>query len=70
MFDWYSAPVASHHTYREVYRWFGEEGLQVEADNNSHCWGLRDYVYFPWSVTVKGRKPRLASGSALSQCAA
>ncbi len=33
IFDWYSAPIATHHTYKEVYRWFDEFKLKVIRDN-------------------------------------
>lgn len=29
IFDWYSAPIATHHTYPEVKDWYDELGLQV-----------------------------------------
>lgn len=32
-FDWYSAPIATHHTYAQVRGWFGELGLSVVATN-------------------------------------
>ena len=34
IFDWYSAPIATHHTYKEVYEWFDELGLEVIRDNS------------------------------------
>lgn len=30
MFDWYSAPVATHHTYKEVADWFLSCGFEIE----------------------------------------
>jgi SAM-dependent methyltransferase len=33
IFDWYSAPIATHHTYDEVKEWFALAGLKVSATN-------------------------------------
>jgi hypothetical protein len=37
MFDWYSAPIATHHTYKEVAQWFRECEFQLL---DTHCHGL------------------------------
>lgn len=35
IFDWYAAPVATHHTYSEVYAWCRDFGLEVVKDCNT-----------------------------------
>jgi SAM-dependent methyltransferase/uncharacterized protein YbaR (Trm112 family) len=63
IYDWYSAPVASHHTYPQVEGWFRELGLQVVATNRSHfsrhAWktAIMKAVHFPMPVTVRGTSP-------------
>jgi SAM-dependent methyltransferase len=66
-FDWYAAPVATHHTYPEVFSWFDELGLRVVADNR-RTWqggkpvrpGLRGRLgrlaWRDWALTVRGEK--------------
>lgn len=53
MYDWYSAPVATHHTYDEVKRWYVENNFENIMTNKS-----KSYNFFikPWSLTVKGKK--------------
>jgi SAM-dependent methyltransferase len=60
IFDWYSAPVATHHTYAEVLGWFGELDLRVVATNErTPVRGLpasiRSVVGSADTVTVRGR---------------
>ena len=33
IFDWYSAPIATHHTYPEVSQWLENFGLEIVATN-------------------------------------
>ncbi len=60
IFDWYAAPVASHHTYAEVERWCAEAGLRVERTNRSFSSSvlvkrfLMRILRYPWPVTVRG----------------
>lgn len=35
IFDWYTAPIATHHTYKEVYRWLEEAKLHLVHDHNA-----------------------------------
>jgi SAM-dependent methyltransferase/uncharacterized protein YbaR (Trm112 family) len=57
IFDWYSAPVATHHTYEEVYTWFDEFGLKVIKDNNTNShFCLKRIISPPLSLTVSGMK--------------
>ena len=53
MYDWYSAPIATHHSYQEVERWFKEEGFTIIKSEKP----LR-YSFFgmPESLTLKGQK--------------
>jgi len=53
MYDWYSAPIATHHTYDEVHDWFAENGFDVTKTNRPK---LKVSFLKPWSVTVKGRR--------------
>jgi SAM-dependent methyltransferase/uncharacterized protein YbaR (Trm112 family) len=53
MYDWYSAPVATHHTHDEVESWFSKNGFEISGTSKSES-----YPPFikPWSITIKGRK--------------
>jgi len=35
IFDWYAAPIATHHTYEEVKWWFDSLGLRIVATNEN-----------------------------------
>ena len=61
IFDWYAAPVASHHTYPEVNGWFQELGLRIadsrEAKNSPKgaiSKLLDPMVRRPSTVTMRG----------------
>ena len=57
VFDWYSAPYASHHTYGEVHGWFRENNCEVMADRNRRKNVIVRLLASPaGGVTVKGRK--------------
>jgi len=58
VFDWYTAPIATHHTYPEVYGWLKEAGLHLVKDHNitRHPW--RKWILPFFFLTVKAqRKP-------------
>lgn len=64
IFDWYSAPCATHHTYPEVCDWFAQAGLAVVATNERSDLGgstirslLRPVAGAATAVTVRGRTP-------------
>jgi SAM-dependent methyltransferase len=62
IFDWYAAPIATHHTYREVLGWFAEMGLPVVRTNEETDLPLKQRIVrpiagLPGIVTVKGRVP-------------
>jgi len=64
IFDWYAAPIATHHTYDEVYGWLRTQGLAVsathqnsEAPRNRVGQLLHSIVGRPQTVTVKAIKP-------------
>lgn len=52
MFDWYSAPVASHHTYEELAVWFKEAGFTIR---DSWPKGMRFFNSI-WGINLKGEK--------------
>lgn len=57
IFDWYAAPVATHHTYAEVKGWFQKWGLTVVQTNEPRR--LRSKIkklIAPTTVTVRGEK--------------
>lgn len=56
VFDWYTAPIATHHTYPEVYHWLDEAGLHLVADHNksNHPW--RKWIVPFFFLTVKAQK--------------
>jgi len=63
MFDWYSAPIATHHTYPEVYSWCKQFGINIKEDLRweKREWvrnirWVRKYVAPDWAVTIKGTK--------------
>lgn len=56
VFDWYTAPIATHHTYPEVYRWLGEAGLNLVADHNATRYPWRKWVLPFFFLTVKAQK--------------
>jgi SAM-dependent methyltransferase len=60
IFDWYAAPIATHHTYHEAKQWFEQLGLTVVLTNDEKTKPhvlkrlLRPLVGGPTTVTVKG----------------
>lgn len=57
IFDWYSAPVATHHTYYEVRKWFQDCGLTVIQTNEQEpetLAGRIKYALGAPTVTVRG----------------
>jgi SAM-dependent methyltransferase len=62
IFDWYAAPVASHHTYPEVEQWYADAGFATERTNRSFTSSvaikrvLMRLLRYPWPVTVRGRR--------------
>ena len=62
IFDWYAAPIATHHTYPEVRGWFQEMGIPVVRTNAGPGLSLRRrlgrHLYgLPGVVTVQGKVP-------------
>jgi SAM-dependent methyltransferase len=61
IYDWYSAPIATHHTYPEVRAWFAEAGLRVVKTNEKPYPFPRNlhkrYINPPLAMTVKGARP-------------
>jgi SAM-dependent methyltransferase/uncharacterized protein YbaR (Trm112 family) len=57
IFDWYSAPIATHHTYSEVKDWFRQTGMPVVQTNEPKRWRSRLlYTIAPPTITVRGEK--------------
>ncbi|MCC7522729.1 methyltransferase domain-containing protein [Candidatus Uhrbacteria bacterium] len=56
VFDWYTAPIATHHTYPEVYRWLEEEKLFLVHDHNATAQGWKRKVIPFLFMTVKASK--------------
>lgn len=61
IFDWYAAPIATHHTCTEVKSWFSNLGMNVVKTNESHQrlpalkrW-LKPYIGGSSTVTVKAK---------------
>lgn len=61
IFDWYTAPIATHHTYKEVYGWLTETNLHLHHDHNASAYPfIRKWVAPFLFMTVKaGRQPAL-----------
>jgi SAM-dependent methyltransferase len=59
IFDWYAAPVATHHSYSEVKGWFAENGLEVKRTRETPLsWAGRARQALlggPGTVSVLGR---------------
>ncbi len=56
VFDWYTAPIATHHTYKEVYSWLQEAGLSLVADHNTTRYPLRRFILPFQFLTVKAQR--------------
>jgi SAM-dependent methyltransferase len=52
MFDWYSAPIATHHTYPEIALWFKQNDFII-SDSYPEKFPLFNR---PWAVNLKGIK--------------
>lgn len=60
IFDWYSAPIATHHTYSEVYEWCNDFGLEVIRDCNTNNRSyLKRRIAPIGSLTVHAKKKRV-----------
>ena len=62
IFDWYAAPIATHHTYPEVLAWFAEMRVPVVRTNAGPPVSLprrllQPLLTAPGVVTVKGEVP-------------
>lgn len=57
VFDWYTAPAATRHTYPEVYGWFEEEGIRRVADGYRGRSWLTHVLWPGRAVTVRGVRP-------------
>ena len=55
MFDWYSAPIATHHTYPEVKQWYREHDFEI-LRTNEPVKRQTSFLNKPESLTIKGRK--------------
>jgi SAM-dependent methyltransferase/uncharacterized protein YbaR (Trm112 family) len=63
MYDWYSAPIATHHTYPQVYKWCRQFGIDVKEDLR---WEKREWIRnIKWvrthiapdfAITIRGHK--------------
>jgi SAM-dependent methyltransferase len=56
VFDWYTAPIATHHTYPEVYGWLKEANLYLIADHNKTNYPWRKWILPFQFLTVKAQK--------------
>lgn len=52
MYDWYSAPIATHHTYPELAAWFKESAFMLLDTLPRE----RPVFHRPWAVNIKGKK--------------
>lgn len=61
MFDWWAAPIATHHTPRELQRWFDGHGLEILRTNpprgDASAEARRQRIHA--AVTFLGRRPAL-----------
>lgn len=56
MYDWYSAPIATHHTFDELAGWFYKNGFIVDDKIPK----LRSIFSRPWGFNLKGIKKFIA----------
>jgi SAM-dependent methyltransferase/uncharacterized protein YbaR (Trm112 family) len=63
MYDWYSAPIAHHHNYPEIYSWCKRLGVNVTEDLRwekreriRNIKLIREYIAPDWAITIKGIK--------------
>ena len=58
IYDWYQAPMATHHTYQQVEQWFREAGAVDIRNDSSYdtrdC--LRKWIWPRCGLTVRGQK--------------
>lgn len=52
MYDWYTAPIATHHTYKEGEQWYQENGFSIVETKKS---SLYPFIK-PWALNIKGIK--------------
>lgn len=53
IFDWYAAPIATHHTYKEVEQWFSEKRLKVlKTNKNIIVLGPRIKTKTKWKLSL------------------
>ncbi len=65
VFDWYTAPIATHHTYKEVYGWLKEANLHLMADHNSTRYPWRRWIFPFQFLTVKAKKGSYATNNVI-----
>ena len=56
MFDWYSAPVASHHRYSELHEWFLDNNFDLVQEDSELLKDPKFIKLNHWIVNLKGRK--------------
>jgi len=70
-FDWYATPKQTYHTYPEVKGWFRDMGYELVATNEPQLtdkdrtlpWRVAHFIWRPWMLTVRARKPAAASAA-------
>jgi SAM-dependent methyltransferase/uncharacterized protein YbaR (Trm112 family) len=60
VFDWYTAPIATHHTYPELYGWLSEGNVYLVKDHNVSRYPWRKYILPFQFLTVKAQKQKPA----------
>lgn len=56
VFDWYTAPIATHHTYKQVYGWLRDAHVFLIADHNATRHPFRRLLFPFQFLTVKAGK--------------
>lgn len=56
IFDWYTAPIATHHDYKEVFSWFKDLGLEILSDRNFYKGFIKEKIKPLKLLVVKGKK--------------
>ena len=56
MYDWYSAPIATHHTYKELAKWYYDNGFDLKDDIKKKIKLSNNIFFKPWAINLKGVK--------------
>lgn len=56
MFDWYCAPIATHHTYIELSNWYKKNNFKILDNLYDKKQQQKNFFKRPWAINLKGKK--------------